>query len=163
METDLVLLADRLAIEELFARYAHTIDGYDADGWVACFTEDGIFEVESQGAAVQLVGKAALHNFALAHIRLLPGTRHVMSNHVIEFDGNRAQHRCTLSGVLTRPEKVYTFVAGWYDSTVEKVSGQWRIKHRIAHVDNGATFVEGELAVHMQPMMDWIATNVTSV
>ena len=37
------LLLERLAIEDVFARYAHAGDEYDADGWVECFTEDGIF------------------------------------------------------------------------------------------------------------------------
>ena len=27
------LLTERLAIEDVFARFAHTADGYDADGW----------------------------------------------------------------------------------------------------------------------------------
>ena len=39
--TDISLLGDRLAIEDVFARYAHTADGYDAEGWLNCFAEDG--------------------------------------------------------------------------------------------------------------------------
>ena len=158
---DLGLLTDRLAIEDLFARYAHTVDGYDADGWVDCFTGDGIFELKSEGSGLQFIGRQALHDFVCAHIRLLPGTRHVMTNHLTEIDGSRAQHRCTLTGMLSRPDKVYTFISGWYESTLEKVSGEWKIKHRIAHADNAANFAEGELVVHFKPMMDWLNTNGT--
>jgi hypothetical protein len=159
--SDVDFLMERLAIEDLFARYAHTADGYDADGWVDCFTEDGIFELESDGSGLRFIGRQALDDFIRAHIRLLPGTRHVMTNHLVDFDGVRAQHRCTLTGMLSRPDKVYTFISGWYDSALEKVSGQWKIKHRIAHADNAANFAAGELVVHFQPMMDWIAANGT--
>ena len=35
---------DRLAIQELIARYNHAIDGGDPDGWAATFAPDGTFE-----------------------------------------------------------------------------------------------------------------------
>jgi hypothetical protein len=63
--------------------------------------------------------------------------------------------------MLSRPEKVYTFISGWYESTLEKVAGDWKIKHRIVHVDNGANFIDGELAVHMKSFMEWMAENGT--
>ena len=78
----------RFAIEELFAQYAHTIDSYDGPGWVNCFTTDGVFEVAGEGDdSVRFTGHEQLSVFAHAHIRLLPGTRHVMTNHVTEFEG----------------------------------------------------------------------------
>ncbi|HIE89783.1 MAG TPA: hypothetical protein EYG52_16435 [Pseudomonadales bacterium] len=52
--SDLDLLTNRLAIEDLFARYAHTADTYDADGWVDYFAEDGTFEVEVDGGVIQV-------------------------------------------------------------------------------------------------------------
>ena len=104
--SDLYLLTDRLGVEDLFARYAHSADSYDADGWVNCFAQDGIFEVKADGNRTQFIGQKALHDFVCAHIRLLPGTRHVMTNHLVDIDGNLAQHRCTLIGMLSRPEKV---------------------------------------------------------
>ena len=67
-----------------------------------------------------------------------------------------------MTGLLSRPEKVYTFISGWYESTLEKVAGEWKIKHRTVHADNGATFVEGELADHIKPLLGWMATNGTA-
>ena len=64
--------------------------------------------------------------------------------------------------MLSRPEKVYTFISGWYESTLEKVADEWKIKHRIVHVDNGATFIEGELAVHIKSLLGWMAANGTA-
>ena len=160
--TDLNLLADCSEIIELFARYAHTIDSYDRDGWANCFTDDGIFEVQAGEGGIRFVGRKALQDFAEANIRLVPGTRHAMTNHVIDIKGTRASHECTLTGMLSRPEKVYTFVSGWYESSVTKVDDQWKINHRIAHVDNHENFKAGEFAVHMQPMMGRIAENGTA-
>ena len=156
-------LKDRLAIEELFARYAHTVDGYDGPGWVNCFTADGIFEVMGEdGTGVQFAGHDALNRFVEAHIRLLPGTRHVMSNHLIEFDSETvAEHVCTLSGTLSRPESVYVFANGYYRSRVECQDGAWKIRHRRVYLDNVETLGTEPLASHMQPMMGWIAENGT--
>jgi ketosteroid isomerase-like protein len=157
------LLLERLAIEDVFARYAHAGDEYDADGWVECFTEDGIFEVETDGNRIQFAGRPALQDFIHAHIRLLSGTRHVQTNHLVNIEGDNATHRCTLAGMLSRSEKVHTFISGWYESTLKKIVGEWKIKHRIVHVDNGANFIEGELAIHIKPFMEWMTENGTLV
>jgi 3-phenylpropionate/cinnamic acid dioxygenase small subunit len=160
---DLELLANRLAIGDLFARYAHTADGYDEEGWLACFSEDGIFEVDAGEGGIQFEGQKSLREFIHAHVGLLPGTRHVMTNHLVEIDGNQARHRCTLTGMLSRPEKVYTFISGWYESTLEKVSGDWRIKHRIVHGDNSTNDAEPELVAYLNPLREWMAQNGTMV
>jgi ketosteroid isomerase-like protein len=154
----------RLEIETTFARYAHTIDSYDALGWVDCFAADGVFEVSGHdGSSICFVGHETLTRFAEAHIRLLPGTRHVMTNHITEFENDtEARHVCTLSGTLSRPETVYIFVSGWYDSRVVLDDGHWRIRHRTVHIDNRETFVSGALAEHMQPFMNWAAENGTA-
>lgn len=157
-------LAARLAIEELFARYAHTVDGYDGPGWVDCFTADGVFEVIGEdGSGVCFAGHAALTRFVEAHIERLPGTRHVMTNHVTVFESDTAAHHtCTLSGTLSRPEAVYVFASGRYESRVVCVGGAWKIAHRTVWLDNLAALADGPLAGHMLPMMTWIAENGTA-
>ena len=56
-------------------------------------------------------------------------------------------------------EKIYTFIAGSYETDLENIGGEWKITHRIVHVDNGASFVEGDIAEQTQPFMEWMATN----
>ncbi|HIN61981.1 MAG TPA: hypothetical protein EYM89_04395 [Candidatus Marinimicrobia bacterium] len=70
------ILIERLAIEDVFARYAHTADGYDADGWVECYTEDGIFEVETDGNRIQFVGRLDYRILSMrtSVCSLVPGT-----------------------------------------------------------------------------------------
>lgn len=157
------LLLDRFAIEDVFARYAHAADEYDAVQWLKCYSEDGVFEVAADGNRIQFLGKPALKKFIDAHIRLLPGTRHVQTNHLVSIKGDSAAHRCTLSGMLSRPEKVYIFISGTYESYLQKIEGEWKIKRRIVHVDNGANFIDGELAQHIQPFMQWMTENGTII
>jgi 3-phenylpropionate/cinnamic acid dioxygenase small subunit len=154
-------LLDRLEIEDLFARYAHAADEYNAKAWLDCFAVDGIFEFAVANQHIQFIGQAALHEFIDAHIRLLPGTRHAMTNHLVEIEGAKAQHRCTITGTLSRPEKVYTFISGGYESHLEKVDGEWKILKRTAHADNVASITDGELAVLLQPLMAWMVQNGT--
>ena len=163
MATSLESVATRLAILDLVSRYAHALDGYDKDGYVACFTDDGVFEIESAGTRFQFAGRRALEEFADAHFRLLPRTRHVTSNHVVEVavDGLEAKHRCTLTGLISRSDRVHIFVSGWYESALASVGGEWKIRHRTAHVDNGETFADGDVAIHMKPIMDWAAKHGT--
>jgi ketosteroid isomerase-like protein len=161
--SDESLLLDRLQIEDVFSRYAHAADEYDAAEWLKCFSDEGVFEVSTEGNRIQFSGKPALKKFIDAHIRLLPGTRHVQTNHLVSIEGDKAAHLCTLSGMLSRPEKVYIFISGTYESDLEKIEGKWKIKHRIVHVDNGANFIDGELAQHIEPFMEWMTKNGTIV
>ena len=57
------LLLERLAIEDVFALYAHAADEYDADSWVECFTEDGIFEVENRWKSDTVCGSSGIAGF----------------------------------------------------------------------------------------------------
>ena len=61
--------------------------------------------------------------------------------------------------MLITNEKIYTFIAGSYETDLEKIGGEWKITHRIVHVDNGASFVEGDIAEQTQSFMEWMATN----
>ena len=49
--TDERLLIERLAIEDVFARYAHTGDGYDADcwKWYSRITEQNYDSTQNEG------------------------------------------------------------------------------------------------------------------
>ena len=64
------------------------------------------------------------------------------------------------SGFLSRPEKVYIFIAGSYETDLEKIGGEWEITHSTVQMDNGASFVEGDIAEQTQPFMEWMATTV---
>ena len=59
-------VADRLAILQLEAEYARAWDSQDADGWAACFTENGAFEMGTVPGglpATRFAGRAELTEF----------------------------------------------------------------------------------------------------
>ena len=146
-------------IENLIARYAHAGDEYNAEAWVGCFSREGVFEVHTGDIRMQFIGESELTKFINAHIRLLPGTRHVQTNHVTKVDELGARNHCTIVGFLIRPEKIYTFIAGSYETDLEKISGEWKITHRTVHVDNGASFIDGDIADQTRLFMEWMANN----
>lgn len=158
---------DKLDIREVFGRYALTVDARDASGWADLFVEDGIFEIEAGegGPRFQFHGTKDLQRFVEAHGSMVPGTRHTMSGFVTSVDGDEATDHCTLLGHVNRPDKVYIFASGWYETKLRKVGGHWKIVHRIAHCDNFAPeqFAHGELASLFGELNTWIGQNATQV
>src|SRR5215510_13553845 len=87
MENDWI---EKLAIQELCARYCHTIDSQDAEGWAQCFTADGAFEFDGW----EIRGYAALREYAEVHARVMR-CRHLTLNLLYEVKGNEATGHST--------------------------------------------------------------------
>ena len=113
---------DRLAIQELIARYNHAIDGGDADDWAATFAPDGTFESRGEVHA----GTEQLATFARGFQQRLPGARHWNNNLVIDGDGDQATTTCYLQ--LWREGQLAS--EGRYVDTLRKIDGQWRFASR---------------------------------
>ena len=73
------------------------------------------------------------------------------------------QKNPVLSGTLSRPESVYVFASGWYESTVVLADRYWKISHRKVYLDNIEAIKAEPLANHMQPMINWIMDNGTAI
>ena len=83
-------VADRLAILQLEAEYARTWDSQDADGWAACFTDDGAFEmgtVPDGLPAMRFAGRAELTEFCRRGSGRYEGI-HLLSAPSLTFDRN---------------------------------------------------------------------------
>ena len=81
-------VADRLAILQLEAEYARTWDSQDAEGWAACFTDDGAFEMGSvpEGMpAMRFAGRAQLTEFCRRGSGRYEGI-HLLSAPSLTFD-----------------------------------------------------------------------------
>ena len=125
---------DRIAIHELLARYAWSLDTGDEDGFVACFTNEAelVWDVFDEPGRWQ--GGAALRRF-VAYFRSRPesaGRQHHVTNIVLAS---------TTEGVLA---KSYVLVAlrvgeaphrlnvmGHYEDVLRQEGGQWRIARRV--------------------------------
>lgn len=157
--TDVELWIDKAKIQELFSLYTFKFDGHDAEGWADLFLEDGVFEVEGGGGSQKFTGRDILINFARNHFNMAPGTRHIQTSHITDVNGDEAFNRCAMSHVMTTPEKVVVFAAGFYETWLVRREGEWKIKHRIAHADNFENFEQGELADIFGPFNRWCDEN----
>ncbi len=94
------------AVQALYARQSHLIDGGDAAGWAATFTPDGVFASPSYPAPVE--GADALTAFAARFAEAGRATgdvqRHVVTNvDVVEHAEDALDVRAYLQIVGTRP------------------------------------------------------------
>jgi hypothetical protein len=126
--------ADRIMIQDLLGRYAFAIDysTHNPMEWAELFVENGRFEIPE--VAIVVEGRAALSEFAAGLQRTVPGLHHVMSNFVIDIDGDRARGKCELNEFMLRPEAIYNNYHGWYEDDYVRVDGRWRFEVRRVHV-----------------------------
>ena len=128
-------LQDRLAIQDLFARYAAALDNGDVETVVACFTPDAVLESPAIG---RISGIVALRDFArrFAEWRAA-GTqfRHMITNIAAEIDGDRARTTAYLLVPITRGGETRTLPPGRYECDLVKTGGAWRFSRRAVFHD----------------------------
>jgi uncharacterized protein (TIGR02246 family) len=121
---------EKLAIQELCARYCHTIDSQDSEGWADCFTADGVFAFD--GKAIQ--GRAALREYAEVHARVLR-CRHLTLNHLYEVRGDKATGVSTTVVTLATEGGYKILGQAGYEDRLVKEDGRWRIASRKLRTD----------------------------
>jgi ketosteroid isomerase-like protein len=134
-----VSIEDRFAINDLFVRYTCAIDAGDVDTLVDCFTKDGSLQSPAVG---EYAGHAAIRAFAErfgAFRRSGSQLRHVISNLVMQVDGDRAKARCYLIVFLTKDGKSQMLAPGQYECELRKSDGTWRFQKRVVKHDNDYT------------------------
>ncbi|MGX7727543.1 nuclear transport factor 2 family protein [Rhodococcus sp. 5G237] len=153
----LIDLEDERDIRQLLARYAHTLDYGLEDEFLACFTEDAVYEMHYKGqidaslfparggtplpdgAGWKYVGHAGLATLAANHTRA-PHVyhKHMAINPVIETFSDYATSVSYITRLDVDSEGVlYTRAFGRYIDKLEKdvEDGSWRIKHRVAEIE----------------------------
>ena len=122
--------AEKLAIQELCARYCHTIDSQDSDGWADCFTPDGMFEFDGWAIA----GRAALREYADVHTQFMR-CRHMTVNHLYEVHGDQATGTSTTVVTLATEGGYKILGQSAYFDTLTKQDGGWRFVARRLKTD----------------------------
>lgn len=147
---------EKLAIQELFARYAHAVDNLDPDAWVRCFTTDGVFQVANRA----MRGEAALRGYAEVHVKEIR-CRHLMSNFLYEVQGNEATGQCSMLATLATAGGYKIFAQGRYVDRLTKQNGQWKIAHRRVETDRLAAdpkkitaLADPDVAALIRPLVD---------
>ena len=129
-------LEDKLAIQELIARYNFALNFGDIEGWVNCFSEDGVFDCPF----AVFKGHTALRQYITertAERRENP-VRHLATNIIVEVQGDHASAQFYLLTLQVRPEGIQLLTTGVYHDQVRKINGSWRFSYRKVQLDSTA-------------------------
>jgi len=148
-------LEDRALIEELFARYAWTLDVADTDGFVDCFTPDAVFD-----DVVRAVGHDQIRRLMRRKYHENPtfaGRQHWVGQFIFDPDES-APDRCRVRSFaavsVRRDVGVSLFWTGYYDDIVQKVDGRWVFAVKQAYRWEGdvlAAFPANSIALQRSP------------
>jgi len=141
---------DKLAIQEVIARYSHAYDSKDAEAVGQLFVEDGIFEVIVAGEPsprVRLLSRVAICDWAKQRHQLNRSSqaRHYQSGVLFdELTAETASARTML--LLTRQPASdaapIVQLTGIYHDKWRKTREGWRLVHRAACIDRDPGFAK---------------------
>ena len=133
-------VADRIAIQDLLARYAWALDTGDVDSFVECFTPDAVVIEEVFEEPDRWEGHASLRRLA-EHYKSVPdfpGRQHHVSQVLAEGNARRCAVRSFTFVTECRGEPPYILrFAGYYEDEVVKVRGTWLFEQRIIRLWDG--------------------------
>jgi hypothetical protein len=131
---------DRAAIEDLHGRYLFAFDWQDAETYAGTFAPDGILDY----GAGEIRGREAIAAFiregrqrmeqARANTpagQRAPGGRHIISNIVVDVNGDRARGLAYWTHMTSGPDGRGTVdFWGHYEDELVKVNGEWLYARR---------------------------------
>ena len=135
--TRLQRLEDLVEIERLFYDYRRHLDARDLHAYSRLFCEDG----EWTGRTGSAVGPDAIQAMLEANLSPNPpapgaSSWHIVSNPVIDLDGDRATASTTWALIRRDAGDAPAVVLlGHYDDVLEREDGRWRFKRRRASID----------------------------
>jgi uncharacterized protein (TIGR02246 family) len=113
-----------VAVQDLFAQYAHRIDGRDFDGFGELFTVDADYSL----AGNQQRGRDAITAF-MRSVMTNPGGAHIITNVSVRASADGRLPAMADYLLTRRPEPDAPFAVigvGKYDATVVLDDGEWR-------------------------------------
>lgn len=133
VEERLQRLEDRGAIHDLLIRYGQLLDEEDLVGYSRLFAKDGVWE----GGIGSAKGPDGIHDmlekvFGRMKRGQFGNSYHVMSDIMIEVDGDRATSRSNWTWIVEGEEgKPVIQRSGHYEDILIRENGQWKFKHRL--------------------------------
>lgn len=127
---------DVVAIQQLAARYNHLVDAGEGEAWADLWVDDGVLDT---GMGMSIEGRDALVEFATNVPVMVPGTRHLVTNLVVEGAADAATARTYLQMWATSAEPAQTslVISGVYHDELRKDAGGWRYVRRVLVPDPG--------------------------
>ena len=132
-------VADRLAIHDLFVRYATALDDGEVETVVGCFTPDAALESPAIG---RISGADAIRAFAGRFaVQRAAGTqfRHIITNLAAEIDGDRARATAYLLVLISKDGTHRSLPPGRYECELVRQDGAWRFRRRAVFHDHAYT------------------------
>ena len=128
LEARVALLEDRFAIMDLVARYCAAIDGRDLEGFVDCFTTDGV--IRHADGIMRLEGSEAIRNYYTRRFADYGVTFHYPHSHTVEIDAPNDAH-----GMVTAHAEMALNGEAWiaafrYTDRYRREDGRWRFAER---------------------------------
>ena len=117
-------LADRLAIQDLRYRYCYLIDDGDLAALPALFTEDVNLDYGGMGT---YDGHDGVAEFAALVESTLQRTTHLVTNSLVDVDGDRASGRHYVLSSVTFDDGTGGWRIGQYVDEYRRVDGEWLI------------------------------------
>lgn len=120
---------DRLALNELYSRYAHSYDFGRGEALADLFTEDGVFY---RPGLEPLVGREALVELVTERFKTVPGCSHQMTNLYFEEaeDGVVKGHAYALVLRVAEGDSLRCRNLGWYEDELVSTDQGWKFKSR---------------------------------
>jgi ketosteroid isomerase-like protein len=141
-------LEDRLAIEQVWAKYAQALDTADPEAYASLFTPDAYLEVDGkpykgreaiQGLIRDMRKRLGIEQLpADARGRRFGPIRHILSNLIVDVQGDRATSESYWTEIITsgkdnrgigKPPSVLKM--GRYEDELVKLNGKWLYSRRI--------------------------------
>ena len=120
-------LLDRMEIIDVQTRYATGVDTRDRDVYRSCFTGEIDLDMSGMGMGEPMKVSADVWvDQALSLVSNFESTQHMITNHVITVDGDRAICVAYVQAQHYNPQNTYT-VGGYYANTLVRTPEGWKI------------------------------------
>ena len=123
-ESQLQALIDRNAIIDTMSRYATGLDQRDAATYRSCFTDE--LEVHIGDAEPRRCSADEWASQAFAAVGMFQSTQHIITNHVVSLEGEKAECVAYLQAQHFNPDKAL-MVGGYYTNRLVREARGWRI------------------------------------
>jgi hypothetical protein len=125
-----ITVEDRVAIDDLFARYAWTVDTGDVAAFVELFTPDAVLRDPNGRFDAASGGPTAFLEFMRGN-PTFPGRQHWLGQLVLDGDTEACRARSfAIVPSLHRTGATNVHLVAWYEDELRKVDGRWLFAQR---------------------------------